>query len=85
MSGFVYPGDDAGQIPYSQNWNLSIAFQAMKNTVVEVAYVGNKGTHLYMPLVNVNPRDPEFVDQLEVNNLSAEGTFADPLGRVSLV
>ena len=28
----------------------------MKNTVVEVAYVGNKGTHLYMPLVNVNPR-----------------------------
>ena len=85
MSGFVYPGDDAGQIPYSQNWNLSIAFQAMRNTVVEVAYVGNKGTHLYMPLVNVNPRDPEFVDQLEVNNLSAEGTLADPLGRVSLV
>ena len=25
------------------------------------------------------------MDQLEVNNLSAEGTFADPLGRVSLV
>ena len=85
MSGFVYPGDDAGQIPYSQNWNLSIAFQPMKNTVVELAYVGNKGTHLYMPLVNVNPRDPEFVDQLEVNNLSAEGNFADPLGRRSLV
>ena len=85
MSGFVYPGDDAGKIPYSQNWNLSLSFEIMKNTVIEVAYVGNKGTHLYMPLVNVNPRDPIFVDQLEVNNLSAEGTLADPLGRVSLV
>lgn len=85
MSGFVYPGDDAGKIPYSQNWNLSFSMQFLKNTTVEVAYVGNKGTHLYMPLVNVNPRDPNFVDQLEANNLSAEGTLVDPLGRVSLV
>ena len=85
MSGFVYPGDDAGKIPYSQNWNLSLSLEVLKNTVIEVAYVGNKGTHLYMPLVNVNPRDPNFVDQLEVNNLSAEGTLADPLGRVSLI
>jgi hypothetical protein len=85
MSGFVYPGDNAGRIPYSQNWNLSLSMEVLKNTVVEVAYVGNKGTHLYMPLVNVNPRDPNFVDQLEVNNLNAEQAFADPLGRVSLV
>jgi len=85
MSGFVYPGDNAGKIPYSQSWNLSLSFEIMKNTVLEVAYVGNKGTHLYMPLVNVNPRDPNFVDQLEVNNLSAEGTLTDPLGRVSLI
>jgi hypothetical protein len=85
MSGFVYPGDDANKIPYSQNWNLSFSMEVMKNTVVEFAYVGNKGTHLYMPLVNVNPRNPAFVDQLEVNNLSAEQALADPLNRVSLV
>jgi hypothetical protein len=85
MSGFVFPGDDAGKIPYIQNWNLSLSMEVFKNTVIEAAYVGNKGTHLYMPLTNVNPRDPNFVDQLEVNNLSAEGTLADPLGRVSLV
>jgi outer membrane receptor protein involved in Fe transport len=85
MSGFVYPGDGAGKIPYSQNWNLSLSMEVLKGTVIEVAYVGNKGTHLYMPLVNVNPRDPNFVDQLEVNNLSAEGTLTDPLGRVSLI
>lgn len=85
MSGFVYPGDGAGKVPYSQNWNLSLSMEVLKDTVVEVAYVGNKGTHLYMPFVNVNPRDPNFVDQLEVNNLNAEQTLADPLGRVSLV
>jgi hypothetical protein len=85
MSGFVYPGDGAGKIPYSQNWNLSVSMEILKNTVIELAYVGNKGTHLYMPLRNVNPRDPNFVDQLEVNNLNAEQTLADPLGRVSLV
>lgn len=85
MNGFVSPGKDSGKIPYSQNWNLSLSFEVLKNTVVEAAYVGAKGTHLYMPRVNVNPRDPNFVDQLETANLSAEGTLADPLGRVSLI
>ncbi len=85
MSGFVFPGDDAGRIPYSQNWNLSMSMEFIKNFVVEVAYVGNKGTHLYMPLVNVNPRDPNFVDRLEVSNLNAEQALNDPLGRVSLI
>jgi hypothetical protein len=85
MSGFVYPGDEAGRIPYSQNWNLSMSMEFIKNFVVEVAYVGNKGTHLYMPLVNVNPRDPNFVDRLEVSNLNAEQALNDPLNRVSLI
>lgn len=85
MSGFVSPGKNSGKIPYTQNWNLSVSMELLKNTVVEFAYVGAKGTHLYMPRVNVNPRDPNFVDQLETANLSAEGTLADPLGRVSLI
>jgi Carboxypeptidase regulatory-like domain len=85
MSGFVSPGKDAGKIPYTQNWNITGSIELLKNTVVEFAYVGGKGTHLYTPRVNVNPRDPNFVDFLETNNLSAEGTLADPLGRVSLI
>ncbi len=32
--------------PYSQNWNLSVQRQIANNTRLEVAYVGNKGTHL---------------------------------------
>lgn len=81
VPGFAAPGEGAGQVPYSQNWNLSLSFQLMRNTVVEFAYVGNKGTNLYQPLVNINPRDTDFVEFLEGSNIAAENTFADPLGR----
>jgi hypothetical protein len=81
VPGFAYPGDDSGKVPYSQNWNLSMSFEMMKNMVVEIAYVGNKGTHLYMPFVNINPRNIDFVELLEGSNVNAETTFADPLGR----
>ncbi|HWS87539.1 MAG TPA: carboxypeptidase-like regulatory domain-containing protein [Pyrinomonadaceae bacterium] len=76
---------DSGKIPYSQNWNLSLSFEPFKNTVVEFAYVGNKGTHLYMPRVNINPKDPEFVEFLEASNIAAETTFNDPLGRTNVL
>jgi carboxypeptidase family protein len=39
-------GSPAFQVPYSQNWNLSVQREVLRNTVVEVAYVGSKGTHL---------------------------------------
>lgn len=39
-------GLPAFQVPYSQNWNLSIQREVLPNTLVEVAYVGSKGTHL---------------------------------------
>jgi hypothetical protein len=81
-SGF---GTGSGKVPYSQNWNLSLQFEPMKNTVIELAYTGNKGTHLYMPLVNINPRDVEFVEYLEGQNINADTTFNDPLGRRNLL
>jgi hypothetical protein len=76
---------DSGNIPYSQNWNLSLSFEPFKNTAVEIAYVGNKGTHLYMPRVNINPKDPDFVELLETSNIGAETTFSDPLGRTNVL
>jgi hypothetical protein len=79
----VAPG--SGKVPYIQNWNLSMSFEPFKSTVVEIAYVGNKGTHLYMPQVNLNPRNVPFVEFLEGQNLNAETTFADPLGRRNLL
>ena len=32
--------------PYVQQWNLNIQREIMKETVMSVAYVGSKGTHL---------------------------------------
>lgn len=39
-------GTPAFLTPYSQNWNLSVQREIANNTRLEVAYVGNKGTHL---------------------------------------
>jgi hypothetical protein len=82
IPGFALGGTNA--TPYTQNWNLSLSWELAKNTVIEVAYVGNKGTHLYSQRINLNPRDLDFVEGLEANNLSSDTTFADPLGRRSL-
>ncbi len=87
----VTPGKGSGKIPYSQNWNLTIAFEPIKNLAVEAAYVGNKSTHLFLPFVNINPRDVNQIATLEAAGLcatctpqDATGTFADPLGRTNL-
>ena len=81
------PNDPATKrVPYSQNWNLAVQFELPKHlAVVEVAYVGNRGVHLYTPQVNINLRDPAFVSLIEANGLDATGTLADPLGRTSLL
>ncbi|MBL8169427.1 MAG: carboxypeptidase regulatory-like domain-containing protein [Acidobacteria bacterium] len=82
IPGFAVSGNTA--VPYTQNWNLSLSWELMKNTVIEVAYTGNKGTHLFSQRINLNPRDVDFVELLEGNNLNTDTTFNDPLGRRSL-
>jgi hypothetical protein len=44
---------------YTQHWNLSIQRELAKNTVIEVAYAGNRGVRLPVPL-NFNQLDPKF-------------------------
>lgn len=87
LNSLAVPGfalSENPRIPYTQNWNLTLSAEVVKNTVVEIAYVGSKGTRLYMPRVNGNPRDLDFVETLEANNLSSDTTFNDPLGRRAL-
>ena len=80
-----------GKVATSHNWNLSVQFEPFRNTVVEVAYVGNKSKHLLLPFININPRNVNLVAQLESSGLcatctiqDATGTIADPLGRTNL-
>lgn len=86
ISAFADTGfsSGSGKVPYSTNWNLAVQFEPFKNTSIEVAYVGNKGTHLYLPLININPRNVNLIDQLESAGVDVTGTIADPLGRRNL-
>jgi Carboxypeptidase regulatory-like domain len=52
--------------PYAQQWNLSIERELFKNTVVQVGYVGSKGTHLSL--------------QLDANQLQPTPLAQDPYG-----
>lgn len=83
INSYAIPGKP--RTPNVQNWNLTVSTQLMKNTVLEVAYVGNKGTHLLMPLVNTNPRDIEYIRNLDILGTNTESNVVDPLGRVSLL
>ncbi|HEX4803058.1 MAG TPA: TonB-dependent receptor, partial [Myxococcaceae bacterium] len=51
------------KMPYSQSWNLGIQRETPGNVLVEVNYVGTKGTRL-LRLVDGNPPQPALVAQL---------------------
>ena len=59
--------------PYSQNWNLGIERELPGQVMLEVNYVGVKGTHLFR-VVDGNPPQPGLVSQL-VAYCSAPNTF----------
>jgi hypothetical protein len=40
--------------PYVQNWNLNIQHEIASNLRLQVGYVGNKGTHIITPAMDIN-------------------------------
>ncbi|MDQ3650885.1 MAG: carboxypeptidase regulatory-like domain-containing protein [Acidobacteriota bacterium] len=85
VNAFATDGSrNSGKVPYSTNWNLAVQLEPFRNTVVEIAYVGNQGTHLFLPLVNINPRDVNQITTLESQGIDVTGAIADPLGRRNL-
>ncbi|MDX6290085.1 MAG: hypothetical protein QOH42_1884, partial [Blastocatellia bacterium] len=59
--------------PYVQQFNLGVQWEFAKNTVLEVGYVGNKGTKL-LQLINVNqpiyaPATNSFVTRLAAGSI----------------
>jgi len=62
---------DANRPGYTSNWNVTVQYQLPKETVLEVAYIGNKGTRLYSPFsqMNANP----------ASKLSMGDTLLDPV------
>jgi hypothetical protein len=84
------------RIPYVQNWNLSMAWEPLRNTVIQVGYVGSKGTDLFLPQINSNPWDFNLIETIESAVVAPPGStkattpvspttsIVDPLGRKDL-
>jgi hypothetical protein len=56
------------RMPYSQNWMLGIQQQLPGNVMMEINYVGSKGTRL-LRVVDGNPPQPALVAQLEAQGV----------------
>ena len=69
--------------PYVQNWNFTVSWQATSNTIVEMSYVGVKGTHLFNAHEDINPKDSALLSAQNANNISTTTTINDPLGRLN--
>jgi hypothetical protein len=69
--------------PYAQNWNFTITRQLGKYDAIEIAYVGGKGTHLFLPTTNQNSTNLAYLQALDAANVSSTTAVNDPLGRTS--
>lgn len=69
------------KVPYSQTFSLAIQMEVLRNTVVEIGYSGNKGTHLFFPAINVNALPFSTSQKLSALNVSLTSNIRDPLNR----
>lgn len=71
------------RMPYSQSWNFGVQRDLLGSVLLEVNYVGSRGTRL-LRLVDGNPPQPALVGQLEAfcvpSNPANEG-FRTPTGQ----
>jgi outer membrane receptor protein involved in Fe transport len=58
FNAVTLPPDRKHPDTYVQNWNIQVSRQIAGNNVVEVGYVGSKGTHVDTSLKNFNQPDP---------------------------
>ena len=64
--------------PFVNQWNFSIQRQILRDTVLEIAYVGSKGTHMFR-MMNANQAvvTPQFLDSFRA---AQRGTRTGPVG-----
>jgi hypothetical protein len=59
--------DPSDKVPYVQLYSASIQYQIMKNAVVEAAYSGQRGVHLFSTPTNINiPSLSSIVQQINL-------------------
>ncbi len=57
----VYREFNKGHLPNSQQWNVTVEHQFTKEFYMDVAYVGNKGTHLISQIAAPNVLNPSLL------------------------
>lgn len=69
--------------PYMQSWSLTTSYELMRQTVLEIGYVGSKGTHLFTAPVNINLAPQSLMQAYRDQGLGYTGNnnVNDPLGR----
>ncbi len=80
----LYRPLDGNRRPYSSQWNLTVERQLPSNTLLSVAYVGTKGTHLpsaLSPINVLNPLNPTITSigsdlAVNYNDPNGPATFA---------
>jgi hypothetical protein len=82
ISNWVRPED--GSPPYIQNWHFGIQRQITDNLMIDVAYVGSKGTRLTSSNMRINQLHPDLMGLglqlgLDANSKAArDAGFAPP-------
>ncbi len=56
---------DANELPYAQQWNLTVEQQLTPTLYLAVGYVGNKGTRLLSNINPINVLDPQYLSLRE--------------------
>ena len=51
--------DENFRPPESWQWNVTVSREILKNTVAEISYIGNHGSHIWRRAVNVNDVAPD--------------------------
>ncbi len=81
-SGLVRVVSGNYHVPYVQSFSLQISYELPKQNVLEIAYTGAKGTHLFMPPINIAPRSYSTAESFFRSGLSPDTQINDPLGRL---
>jgi hypothetical protein len=74
-SSLTVTGDPTFKVPSYQDYNVSVQHEIMKNTVLEVGYVGTKGVHL---LGDVNINQPTVAARLANPTVDANALVPYP-------
>lgn len=69
-------------VPYVQSFSLQISYEFPKQLILESAYTGAKGTHLFMPPINLVPRSYSTAESFFRIGANPDTAINDPLGRL---